>query len=158
MQLTENFSLEECIHSGAAERLGLDNTPNPQQLKNIIFTCEQMELVRAALRAVHPGATCHVDSCFRSGPVNHAVGGATNSAHLLGLAMDAKFFSPEGRIGNIEAAKIIAGTKIPFQKIILEYGPYGWVHCEFTLPPAVGQRILETKRSAASPYVLGLVE
>ena len=28
MQLTEHFSLEECIHSGAAERMGIDNSPD----------------------------------------------------------------------------------------------------------------------------------
>ena len=35
MQLSANFSLAEMVKSQIAERKGLDNTPNPEQIKEL---------------------------------------------------------------------------------------------------------------------------
>ena len=35
MQLTANFTLEEFTRSTTADRLGIDNTPNAQEIANI---------------------------------------------------------------------------------------------------------------------------
>jgi len=143
MQLTEHFSLEEMTFSQVAARRGIDNTPPPAQLANLARTAQAMEQVRKIL-----GKTIHVDSGYRSTPVNADVGGVSSSAHCKGLACD--FVCPD--FGTpYEVAKEILQAAIEFDQLILEYG---WVH----LGLSEGKPRLQTltKRSAYSPYELGI--
>lgn len=39
MQLTTHFNLSELIKSQVATRYGIDNTPNKEQIKNLIRLC-----------------------------------------------------------------------------------------------------------------------
>ena len=58
--LSEHFSLEELTASEVAARGGLDNTPSPEAMWNLMRLAEGLELVRAALRnnAVHLTSGC----------------------------------------------------------------------------------------------------
>jgi zinc D-Ala-D-Ala carboxypeptidase len=143
MQLTPHFTLEELCHSDIAERLGIPNDPGPDELANLAKTAQGMETVRAALGA-HP---ILVHSGFRSHEVNAAVGGVPNSAHCDGMAVD---FVSAG-FENYDAALTLARSQIPFDQLILEYG---WVHISFD--PRARRQVM-TKKSAASPYQVGLV-
>ena len=42
MKLSPNFSLKEMTKSGTAARLGLDNTPNEEQIENLKALCENI--------------------------------------------------------------------------------------------------------------------
>ena len=83
MQLTANFTLEEFTRSTAADRLGIDNTPNPQEIANIRRLC--VEILQPARLALGP---IQISSGFRSKALNKAVGGVSDSAHRLGFAAD----------------------------------------------------------------------
>ena len=42
MKLSKHFSLKEMTKSGTAARLGLDNTPNEEQIENLKALCENI--------------------------------------------------------------------------------------------------------------------
>ena len=42
MKLSENFSLEELIRSSTAKRIGIDNIPNDEHLKNLQVVVDEI--------------------------------------------------------------------------------------------------------------------
>lgn len=117
MRLSKHFTLEEFTLSQTAERLGLDNSPTPEALDNLKRLAAVLEQVRSfANRPIN------ISSGYRSPAVNKAVGGAATSAHLRGLAAD---FNASG-MGPKELARLIQGSGIQFDQLILEYDR--WVH------------------------------
>ena len=146
-QLSEHFSLDEFIFSETAQRKGIDNTPGAEELQNLHELALEMERVRELL----DGYPIRITSAYRSPKVNAAVGGATNSAHIKGMACD---FTCPGFGNNLEVARTLYLSGLHYDQLILEYG---WVHIGF---PEVGQaprRQTMTKRSAKGPYENGLV-
>jgi zinc D-Ala-D-Ala carboxypeptidase len=87
--LTPNFTLTEMTFSDTANLQGIDNTPNSDEVENLVKTCEVLEKIRA-LCGNHPVI---VTSGFRCEALNNAVGGASNSAHRYGYGVD--FVIPE---------------------------------------------------------------
>lgn len=123
MQLSNNFSLEELIFSQTAEREDIDNTPTNEVLQNLIYTAEQLELVKQLLN----GCPVLISSGYRSPALNKAVKGANTSQHVLGKAVD--FTAPKyGTPRDIVAA--IKASHIEYDQLILEFGR--WVHISFT--------------------------
>ena len=117
--LSPNFTLDEYTFSQAAARLGIDNTPDAQTLKNLRKLASTLERVRGVLGNL----PILISSGYRSPVLNRVIGGAPNSAHMRGLAAD--FTCP--RFGSVLAtARAVATSGIHFDQVILEYGR--WVH------------------------------
>jgi zinc D-Ala-D-Ala carboxypeptidase len=116
VNLSEHFTLEEMVASQIATRRRLDNRPDPDALANLRRVAAVLEEVRALV-----GAPVIVSSGYRSKAVNQAVGGAANSAHLLGLAADINVpgMAPKA------LAKMILASNILFDQLIYEGT---WVH------------------------------
>ncbi len=146
MKLSEHFTLEEFSFSGAAARLGLDNTPTPGAVKHLSLVAAVMERIRTLLGnrpiVIHSG--------YRSVAVNQAVGGAVTSAHCHGLACD--FVCPVFGTPP-ELALAILKSDIEFDQLILEYG---WVHVGLAQEGLLSRREALTKRSAWAPYESGI--
>lgn len=73
------FKLCEATVTGS----GIKNIPNMAELDNIIYAASRIDLIR---REIH--TPVFTTSWFRCDEVNKAVGGVSNSAHRLGLAID----------------------------------------------------------------------
>lgn len=117
--MTPHFSLAELIHTST----GLNNTPNNEQLSHLKTLANGLESVRDLL-----GRPIRISSAFRSKEVNLAVGGAANSAHLLGYAAD---ITVSGLTNN-EICKAIVKAGIKFDQLIDECSKGGqWVHISF---------------------------
>lgn len=116
-RLTEHFTLEEMVFSERAARRGLDNTPTPEIRANLKTVAEKLEEIRTLL-----GVPIVVTSGYRSPVVNRAVGGATNSAHMSGLAAD--FHAPGFTI--VQIATKISASDIVYDQLICEFA--AWVH------------------------------
>lgn len=144
--LTPHFSLDELIFSQTSARLGIDNTPDAAVLANLKRLAGVLEQVRAALG----GTPIVISSGYRSPNLNKAVGGAQNSAHVSGLAVD--FTAPH--FGSVLAtAKAIAKSDIAFDQMIFEYGR--WVHLGLATGSAPPRRQLLSIGSTHQ-YVSGL--
>jgi zinc D-Ala-D-Ala carboxypeptidase len=128
VKLSPNFTLEELTFSATALRLGMANTPNELQISNLMRLCVMvLEPARALL-----GVPLHVDSGFRSRPVNDLVGGASDSAHLHGRAAD---IIPIG-LDKIKAFGMLrTSLLLPFDQCIFE--ALSWVH--LAIAPAGSQ-------------------
>ena len=55
MKLTPNFTLQEMTISQTAERHGIDNTPNSEQIINLKRVCTVLEAVRATIEPTFDG-------------------------------------------------------------------------------------------------------
>ena len=120
MNLTENFTLNELVRSSTAVRLGIDNRPSPAIVGALTRTAKAMEEVRALL-----GHPIHVSSGYRCRALNKAIGGASNSAHMDGNAVD--FTCP--LFGTpLTVAQAIRDSGIVFDRLIHEGT---WVHISF---------------------------
>ena len=125
MRLTRNFSLEQLIFSETALRVGIDNAPAPEIVKNLRLLARGLEKVQALT-----GFPLEISSGYRCPELNRRVGGAKTSQHTLGLAADftcAEFGSP------VDIIKAIREAGILFDQCILEYGK--WVHLSFSKAP-----------------------
>jgi zinc D-Ala-D-Ala carboxypeptidase len=119
-QLTAHFALVELTRSNTGERLGIDNTPSLEVVANLTRLAMGLEQVRALL-----GHPMQIDSGYRCPALNKAVGGVSDSAHVVGFAAD--FICPE--YGTpLEIARAIAGSGIAVDQIIQEGS---WCHVSF---------------------------
>lgn len=126
MNLTAHFSLKEMTFSETAKRKGLDNTPGPEVLANLIHTAQGLERIRTLV-----GKPIHVNSGYRSPKVNAAVGSKPGSQHEKGEAADIVASGMTAR----ELAQVVADNRMDLgvDQVILEFD--SWVHVSFTDAP-----------------------
>lgn len=132
MWVSEHISYREVVRSDTAKRMGLDNTPNAEQLDRIRTLCKN---VFEPLRE-YVGVPIYISSCFRTTKLNKAIGGAKNSQHLAnnGAAMDldAQIF---GATSNREIGDFIR-KNLEFDQLIYEdwdseFRDYAWIHVSY---------------------------
>ena len=87
MAISDHITYKEATQSNTAIRKGIDNTPNDEQLLNII---EIAKKVFEPLRNGLGDKPIRINSFFRSLELNKAIGGSTKSQHCKGEAMDIK--------------------------------------------------------------------
>ena len=130
MNLTENFTLDEMIKSQTAERKGIDNYPDKDQIENLKLLAQNiLQPIRDKFGAFI------ISSGFRSPKLCVAVGSTVKSQHAKGQAAD---FEVPG-IDNYDLARWIE-SNLPFDQLILEcYKPpnknSGWIHCSYVHEP-----------------------
>ena len=114
--MTPNFTLEEFTRSQTATRRGIDNTPSEVIKLNILRVAYRLELVRMVIER-----PITITSGYRCLELNKRIGGAKNSAHMQGLAVDFV-------VNGMTPEQIIAAVKgiVPYFKIINEFDE--WVH------------------------------
>ena len=82
--VTMHFTIEELYASATAKAKGIDNTPNIQQMINLVYLAAYvLEPLRMAM-----DEPIKIGSGFRCQKLNKAVGGVYNSQHLKGQAAD----------------------------------------------------------------------
>jgi len=128
MNLTDKISqyctYGEAIRSETANRLGIENIPNEEQL-------EAMKQVATNVfdKIREQFGPLHVNSFFRSPTLNNSTPGASKtSQHQKGEAIDMSII---GR--NAEIFRWVKGN-LDFDKLIYEFGTKeepAWVHCSY---------------------------
>jgi zinc D-Ala-D-Ala carboxypeptidase len=123
--ISKNISYKEATHSTIAKRLGIDNTPNAEQMSNMRYVAESVfQPVRE-----HFNCPIYVSSFFRSKKLNKAAKGSSSSTHMKGEAMDldADVF---GKVTNAQIFHYIKDN-LEFDQLIWEFGTDdnpAWVH------------------------------
>ena len=128
MQLSKHFSLKEMTKSGTAARLGLDNTPNEEQIENLKALCEN---ILEPLRDYYESRPIMVSSGFRSEKLSEAIGSSSRSQHCKGEAVD---FEIPG-FDNKQVAAHIKNNFL-YDQLISEYyeegiADSGWIHVAY---------------------------
>jgi len=150
-QLTDHFTLAELTHSDNAARLGLDNTPNQNELANLLRLAYLLEFVKVAVG----GKPVMISSGYRSKAVNDSVGSKDTSQHRIGCAAD---FKVPGMTPN-EVVQACIKAKVPFDQIIREFSDPllggGWTH--ISVPNGAkdkprGQKLIIDK-TGTRPYI-----
>jgi len=121
-QLTEHFTLAELTHTDHRE---FDNTPNEQELGNLVRLAQFLEQVKTALG----GKPVMINSAFRSKLINDAVGSKDTSQHRVGCAADIRV---PGMTPN-EVVKTLMASGLGFDQIIREFD--SWTHISIPSDP-----------------------
>ena len=153
MKLSENFSLEELIRSSTAMRIGIDNIPNDEHLKNLQVVVDE---IAQPLRD-HFGKPVRINSGYRSPALNDAIGGSKKSQHSKGEALDLEI---DG-VSNMEVADWIT-ENCDYDQVILEFynpaeGPNsGWVHasCKADLSQNRKRNLIALKDGNKTVYLV----
>lgn len=120
-RLSKNFTLSEVLKSQTATRKGIDNTPDIEQFKNLEALCQE---VMEPVRAIY-GVPLIVTSGLRVLELNREIGSWDGSQHVKGEAID---FEPLGGIELHDLWRAIVLSDIPYDQVILEFPPTGWIH------------------------------
>lgn len=149
MNLSEHFTLRELTRSQTAERLGIRNQPNSDQLLALTQVCANILEPARSHYAIPFGPS----SGFRSAHLNEQIGGSARSQHCLGEAVD---FEIPGVPTNV-LASWCRDNLTDWDQLILECyqagkPESGWVHCSFA--PAMRREVLTY--SVGKGYTPGL--
>ena len=147
MNLSKNFTLGEMIQSQTAIRKNIDNTPNGNQILNLIDLCEN---VLQPLRDYF--GPIHISSGFRSQKLNTAIGGSTTSQHcaLNGAAADIDMGEKNRKI--FDWLKM----NVQFDQLIWEFGDDecpSWVHISYREGKNRNQILKATKVNGKTKYL-----
>ena len=127
MKLSPNFSLKEMVASQTADRKGINNNPNEDQMNSLKLLCEKvLQPVRD-----HYGKVVTISSGFRSEELCEAIGSSKNSQHAKGQAADFEIFG----VSNQELV-IWINENLDYDQMILEYyvpgePNSGWCHVSY---------------------------
>ena len=115
MNLSPHFTLEELTFT---EHRQFDNTPNDEELANLVRLAAFLEQVKELLG----GKPVMINSAFRSKEVNDAVGSKDTSQHRHGCAADLRVtdMTPD------EVVSAIIGSGLPYDQCIREFDR--WTH------------------------------
>ena len=141
VKLSEHFTLGEMMKTKVK---GLDNTPTHAAILNLKNICENwLEDLRYSHNTLYgdKDEPIIINSGYRSQEVNKAVGGAKNSNHLTGCAVDIRCLGIEQAIRYASILLDIAdGTKRDYDELLIERSPKGtyWLH--FAVRPKENRR------------------
>ena len=120
MKISENFSLSEFTNSDTANKHGVDNTPNDEQIENI----KQLVInILQPVRDLH-GKPITINSGFRCERLNFLVGSKNTSQHLKGEAAD---ITAGSKAENKKLFDLIAKSGLKYDQLIDE-NKYQWIH------------------------------
>lgn len=121
MKLSKYITLDQAIKSQTAERKGIENTPDSEQIENMKHVAKNVfDKVADGL-----GITPIVSSFFRSPKLNTAIGGSKTSQHLKGEAIDIDHQTANKKIFDY------IRKNLAFDQLIWEFGDEStpnWVH------------------------------
>ena len=140
MKLSEHFTLGEMTVSSHKE---VYNIPSHEAIANLKRLCVWLE----ALREASPGPSkgrgepIIINSGYRSPQLNRKIGGAANSNHLTGCAVDIRTSGMEQAI--CYAAILINYAKESqqvFDELLIEHNRYGAIWLHFAVRPSGNRR------------------
>lgn len=144
MNLSKHVTRSEFERSETAINRGIDNSMNEFEIERAKLVCENcFEPIRAKV-----GAPIRINSGFRSGALNRAIGGATTSQHSLGEAIDLDLHDRdlfEWIIDNVE-----------FDQLIFEGGTTekaDWFHISYRKGRLRKQVLRMVKKGGKSTYI-----
>lgn len=146
MKLSENFTLAELTKSSTATRLGIDNTPNPEQLENLVELCHKiLQPLRDAIGPIR------ISSGLRVPALNKAIGGSSTSQHcaINGAAADIDIEDNKKVFDYIK-------NNLQFDQLIWEFGNEkqpDWVHVSYHYGHNRGQVLKAIKKDGKTKYV-----
>ena len=132
IKLSEHFTLGELCKT----KTGIENVPNEAQVENLKRLCGWLEELRRRWNT-----PIIINSGYRSEAVNRAVGGAPNSNHLMGCAVDIHVTGMEQLIRYAAILLDISNERHEdFDELLLERSPKGtyWLH--FAVRPSGNRR------------------
>ena len=147
MQLSKNFSLAEMTKSVTAKRLGIDNTPDEQQIEFLRELCESvLQPLRDELGPIT------ITSGLRVLKLNKAVGGSGTSQHcaLNGAAADIDMDDKNTEVFNYIKDNLV------FDQLIWEFGDNecpDWVHVSYHYGHNRGQILKAVKQNGKTKYL-----
>ena len=150
MNLTKHFTLAEMTRSLTASRRGIDNTPGPQEIQNLIDLCDNvLEPLRKYLDQPLP-----ISSGYRSPDLNKAIGGASRngkqtSQHCYGQAVD---IVVEGR--NAEIFRYLKNLDV--DQVIWEFGTDqepALIHVSYNKGKNRNNYLKAVKRNGKTQYI-----
>lgn len=117
-----NFTISELLHSDEAKRHGINNIPD-----DVVVLDNMLTLITECLQPIrnYIGKPMIISSGYRCNKINALVGGAKNSQHLSGCAVD---FTVKGLTIKQIIDKIKA-SNIEYDQLINEYNR--WVHISY---------------------------
>ena len=131
MKLTANITLDELTKSQTAERKGINNNPNPQQIENLKnLAINILQPVRS-----HYDKPLIISSRFRCAQLCTEIGSSFNSQHTAFDGAAAADFEIPG-VANRELSLWIK-NELEFDQLILEFyrdnePSSGWIHCSYS--------------------------
>ena len=141
MKLSKNFTLPEIIHSNTAKRLGINNAPNKEHLKNMqVLVRDLIQPIRDVLGPIR------ISSGYRNPELNRAIGGSSKSQHCKGEALDLQYWS-KGKMSNKEIYDWVVKSGIEFDQMINEFD-YSWIHISLRSNGKNRKQILEAYKDS----------
>ena len=144
MNLSKHVTLAEFERSETAINRGINNSMNEWEIERAKLVCENcFELIRTKV-----GAPIRINSGFRSGALNRAIGGSTTSQHSLGEAIDLDLHDRnlfEWIIDNVE-----------FDQLIFEGGTTDkadWFHISYRKGRLRKQVLRMVKKGGKTTYI-----
>ena len=123
MRLSEHFTRAEMERSPTALRLGIKNETPPDALARMqALVDDVLEPLRVQL-----GRPIRITSGYRCPKLNKRIGGAATSQHMQGEAVD---FEVPG-MTTTEVMDFVRRSGLPFDQLIDEAPPDGWVHLSY---------------------------
>ena len=122
--ISNHISYNEAIHSNTAKSRKIDNTPSPDTIVRMKYIAYN---VFEPLREWY-GKPIYVNSFYRSSKLNQIIGGAKNSQHVKGEAVDISVRSKEGNKALFEWIK----ENVEFDQLINEKN-FSWIHVSLKL-------------------------
>ena len=140
--ISKHISYKEGTRSVTAIRLGIDNTPNDEQLSSMELISEKIfEPLRQWV-----GGPIKINSFFRCTDLNKAIGGSSRSQHCHGQAIDID--DNYSHATNAEMYHWIKAN-LDFDQMIWEFGnddEPNWVHVSYVSKEENRNRCLRAKK------------
>lgn len=151
MNLSENLELFEMTRSETAKRKGVSNQPTPEHTNNMIILANKIfQPIRE-----HFGVPIYVSSGYRSAALNKKIGGARNSQHMTGEAMDIDMDGTDTGVTNVQVFNWIRENLV-FDQLIWEYGNSStpdWIHVSYSTSGTNRRQVLRaTKGTFGTKY------
>lgn len=145
MRLSRSFTLKELTYSSTAQRLAIENEPEPVHLVALSALCHTiLQPVRD-----HFGKPVIINSGYRCAALSKAVGSSERSQHCRGEAADFEIMG----VSNLEVAEWIQNElgEAVDQLILEGWNPTeadptnsGWIHCSHSREGSQRGEILRT--------------